>query len=63
MWSRFSLPPYVNGFLVHQLLQDQELIGEWDTEFLPFIGIIQKKGVISQTLVCPLCPESFRNLH
>ena len=29
---------------------------ECDTEFLPFIGIIQRKGVIPQTLVCLLCP-------
>lgn len=54
--SLHSLPPYVNGFLFHQPLQGLQLIGECEAEFLPFVGIIQKKGVITQVLVCPLRP-------
>jgi len=50
-----SLPTNVNGFLFHQLLQRLELIGQCDTQFLPFVGIIQKKGVVPQALVCSPC--------
>ena len=43
-------------YSIPQLLQGLGLIGECDAEFLPFVAIIEKKGVIPQALVFPLCP-------
>ena len=38
-----SLPPYVEGFLFHQLLQDLELIGECDADYTRLLVSFRRK--------------------